>query len=68
MARPSHTKQLIGSILVAVILTIVVVAIVTAKIGPGLDAQELREREKIAEERRQTQQDRVDGSGGPGQG
>jgi hypothetical protein len=32
-----------------------VVALVTAKIGPGLDSKELPERERIAEERREEQ-------------
>ena len=42
---PSYTKQLVGSLLAAVIITLIVIALVTAKIGPGLDARELRERE-----------------------
>lgn len=35
---PSHTKQLIGSLIVAVFITVVVVVLVTAKIGPGFNA------------------------------
>lgn len=61
MARtPSYTKQLVGSLLVALIITIAVIVVVTAKIGPGLDAKELRERERIIEERREEREDRLE--------
>ncbi|MGH2636645.1 MAG: hypothetical protein ACRDHU_10955 [Actinomycetota bacterium] len=40
---PSYTKQLIGSLIAAVIIVVLAVAIVTAKIGPGLDAKELHD-------------------------
>lgn len=59
---PSYTKQLVGSLLAAVIITLIVIALVTAKIGPGLDARELRERERIIEERREARQDRLEES------
>jgi multisubunit Na+/H+ antiporter MnhC subunit len=66
---PSYAKQVVGSLIAALIITAVVVALVTAKIGPGLDAKELRERERIAEERREERQDRLDGNqGGSGPG
>ena len=41
----------------AAIITVLVVAIVTAAIGPGLDAKELRERERIEQEQREEQQE-----------
>ena len=40
---PNYTKQLLFSLLAAVVITVVVVAIVTAKIGPGLDSEELHD-------------------------
>lgn len=57
--RPSHTKQLIGSFIAAAIITIVAIAAVTAKIGPGLDATELRERQELLEERREAREERL---------
>ena len=40
---PSYTKQLIGSLIAAVIIVVLSIAIVTAAIGPGLDSQELHD-------------------------
>jgi hypothetical protein len=57
---PSYTKQLIMSLLAAAIITIVVIAAVTAKIGPGLDATELRERQELLEERREAREERLE--------
>jgi hypothetical protein len=59
---PTYTKQLIGSLIAALIITLLVVAFVTAKIGPGLDATELRERERIVEERREAAEERLEES------
>jgi hypothetical protein len=56
---PSYTKQLIGSLLVAMIITIAVIVAVTAKIGPGLDAMEVRERQELLEERREAREERL---------
>jgi hypothetical protein len=39
----SYTKQLLFSLLAAVAITVLVIAIVTAKIGPGLDSEELHD-------------------------
>jgi hypothetical protein len=39
----SYTKQLLFSLLAAVAITVLVVSIVTAKIGPGLDSEELHD-------------------------
>ncbi|MDQ4145797.1 MAG: hypothetical protein M3198_19030 [Actinomycetota bacterium] len=47
----SHIPQMIGSLLAAVIIVALVITIVTAKIGPGLDSQELRERQDAQEEK-----------------
>jgi hypothetical protein len=40
---PNYTKQLLFSLLAAVVIIVLVVAIVTAKIGPGLDSEELHD-------------------------
>ena len=56
--NPSHGRQIVGSLLVALLLVAVTIAIVTAKLGPGLDATELREREEQREERREQRQER----------
>ncbi len=58
--RPDQTKQLIGSLIAAVLVTIAVILLVTAKIGPGLDARELRERQELIEEGREARQDRLE--------
>jgi hypothetical protein len=51
---PSYTAQLIGSLLAAAIIVLLAVAIVTAKIGPGLDAREVHDLDldEIYEDRR----------------
>jgi hypothetical protein len=56
--RPSYRVQLIGSLLAAVLIVIVTVAAVTAAIGPGLDATELRERQELQEERQEQLEER----------
>lgn len=55
---PDHMRQLIGSLLVALLLVAITIAIVTAKLGPGLDATELRERQEQREERREQREER----------
>jgi hypothetical protein len=60
--RPDQTKQLIGSLIAAVLVTIAVILLVTAKIGPGLDARELRERQELIEEQREARRDRLEES------
>jgi hypothetical protein len=40
---PSYSKQLLGSLIAAAIIVVLAIAIVTAKIGPGLDARELHD-------------------------
>jgi hypothetical protein len=40
---PSYTKQLMGSLIAAVIIVVLAIAVVTAAIGPGLDAKELKD-------------------------
>jgi hypothetical protein len=57
---PTYAKQLIGSLLVAVVITVVVIVAVTAKIGPGLDATELRERQELLDERREAREERLE--------
>lgn len=46
---PSHRRQVVGSLVAAVLLVMLTVALVTAKIGPGLDSSELREKEERQE-------------------
>ena len=41
--RPSSAKQLALSLLAALVITIATIAIVTAKIGPGLDSEEIHD-------------------------
>jgi hypothetical protein len=40
---PSYGTQLIGSLVAAAIIVVLAIALVTAKIGPGLDAKELHD-------------------------
>ncbi len=54
----SHKRQVVGSLLAAVLLVVVTVALVTAKIGPGLDSTELREKEERQEERLEEREER----------
>ena len=54
----SHKRQVVGSLLAAVLLVVVTVALVTAKIGPGLDSTELRDREERQEERLEEREER----------
>lgn len=42
-STPSYSAQLIGSLIVAVVITLLVILLVTAKIGPGLDSEELHD-------------------------
>ena len=43
-SKPSSARQLTLSLLAAVIITIATIALVTAKIGPGPDSEELHDR------------------------
>jgi len=54
----SHKRQVVGSLLAAVLLVVVTVALVTAKIGPGLDSTELRDKEERQEERLEESEER----------
>jgi hypothetical protein len=56
--NPSHGRQIVGSLLVALLLVAITIAIVTAKIGPGLDATEMRERQEQREERLEQREER----------
>jgi hypothetical protein len=59
--EPSHTRQMIGSLVAAVLIVALAVAIVTAKLGPGRDSRELRELREQREERlEERQEDRRD--------
>jgi hypothetical protein len=52
--------QLAWSLVAAAAIAIVVILLVTAKIGPGLDARELREQQEIVEERREAREERLE--------
>ena len=54
---PSRRVQLLGSLFVAILIVVITVALVTAKIGPGIDTREKREElEEIEEEREELQE------------
>jgi hypothetical protein len=57
----SYTKQLLFSLLAAVAITVLVIAIVTAKIGPGLDSEELHDLD--LDDRLEEIEERQDNSG-----
>jgi hypothetical protein len=56
----SHTRQMIGSLVAAILIVALAVAVVTAKLGPGPDSRELRERREQREERLEERQDRIE--------
>jgi hypothetical protein len=66
--KPSHTRQVIGSLLVAVAIVAIAILAVTAKLGPTsvaeLEAREelqeerLERREEIREERQELREER----------
>jgi uncharacterized membrane-anchored protein YhcB (DUF1043 family) len=65
MAEPSsHTRQMIGSLLVALLIVAVAVAVVTAKFGPTSATEQeaveerLEQREERLEERRELLEER----------
>jgi hypothetical protein len=59
-ATRSYTKQVLWSLLAAAVITVATIALVTAKIGPGLDSRELRDRQEMIEERREAREERLD--------
>jgi hypothetical protein len=50
---PSHGRQVLGSLLAAVLIVAITIFAVTMAIGPGPDARELRELQELQEERRE---------------
>lgn len=50
---PSVRTQVIGSLVVAALIVAIAIAAVTAKIGPGPDAREYRERQERLEEQQE---------------
>jgi hypothetical protein len=64
---PDYRTQLLLSLLAAVIITLVSIIIVTAKIGPGLDSEELHDlgdrQEELQEQREERQEERLEDSG-----
>jgi uncharacterized membrane protein (DUF106 family) len=49
---------MVGSLVAAILIVALVVTLVTAKIGPGADSQEIRERRELQEERREAREER----------
>ncbi|HYJ20429.1 MAG TPA: hypothetical protein VEW07_00235 [Solirubrobacterales bacterium] len=72
MRRPPQAVQIIGSVLVALVIAAIAIAVVTAHFGPTstakLEAREdvLKQREDLVEEREKAREDRLEeaGSGG----
>jgi hypothetical protein len=64
VSPPPFTRQVVGSLLAAVLIVILTVLIVTAKLGPGLDAREQREvqeqREELQERRQEQREERLE--------
>jgi type II secretory pathway pseudopilin PulG len=64
MERRSHTRQMIGSLLVALAIVALAIAVVTSQFGPTSAAEiELKEermdqREKLRDERRDAREER----------
>ena len=58
--EPTYSRQLIGSLIVAALIVVAVIALVTAKIGPGLDAPEQREGYERQEELREEREERIE--------
>jgi cell shape-determining protein MreC len=57
--RPSHARQVLGSIVAAILIVVLTVVIVTAKIGPGVETRERREElEEIQDEVEDLQDER----------
>lgn len=63
---PSYRVQLVVSLAAAVLIVFLTIAAVTAAIGPGPDATELREQQELEEERREQQQELDEDTSGPG--
>jgi type II secretory pathway pseudopilin PulG len=61
MERRSHTRQMIGSLLVALAIVALAIAVVTARFGPTSAAERevqeerIEQREELREERREQQ-------------
>ena len=56
--RTSYGKQLLGSLIAAVLIVIVVVALVTARLGQGGTRERYEEREDLLEERQELREER----------
>ena len=64
--RSSHLPKVIGSLLAALLIVVVTVALVTAKIGPGIETREreeqqeelIEQREDLREEGEDAEEDR----------
>ncbi len=63
-SSPSYPRQVVGSLLAALLIVALTILIVTAKLGPGLDAREQREiqeqREELLERRQEQREERLE--------
>ena len=57
-------KQVLASLVAAVLIVAVTIAVVTANLGRGLDPDEIEERQEQLEERREEREERRGESGG----
>jgi bifunctional ADP-heptose synthase (sugar kinase/adenylyltransferase) len=68
MKRPPQGVQMLGSLLAALAIAAVAVAVVTAKLGPTssaereLQEQRIEQREEAAEQRQELREERLDRS------
>jgi flagellar biogenesis protein FliO len=62
-SSPSFIRQVVESLLAALLIVILTVLVVTAKLGPGLDAREQREIQDQREERLEAAADEPPGVG-----
>lgn len=58
---PAYGKQVAGSLLVAVLIVVLTIFAVTAAIGPGTDTRDLRDLQRIEEDRREARADKAGG-------
>jgi hypothetical protein len=69
--RPTHTRQVIASLVAAALIALSTVLAVTSRLGPGVETREreeeqeelLEQREERVEEREELRDDRQDNGG-----
>jgi hypothetical protein len=69
LTTPDYRTQLLLSLFAAVVITLISIIIVTAKIGPGLDSEELHDLDDRQEELQEQREEQLEGeedNSGPG--